>query len=358
MKILFFFVHPANYHLFKHTINRLKTKGYHVDIAIVTKDILEDLVIDAGWKYTNIFPEGRRSKKLPIIFASLINALKTVFRLLKYTAGKNYDLFITDDLLSIVGKIKGVPTLHFQDDDINAVPESAILLKCATKIVGPYCTKFGRYQKKVIAYNGNQELAYLHPNYFIPDYRIVESFNSDKMKYVILRLVSLTASHDRGKRGLSNKNCRKLIELLSQNAKIFITSERKLTSEFEKYRISIKPNDIAHALYFAEMFIGDSQTMTSEAAVLGTPALRLNDFVGKISYIEEEERYGLAFGFKTDDFDKLYEKVEELLQIENLKTEWQKLRQKMLSEKIDVTEFIIKLIACYPDRLKQLQSKH
>ena len=52
-----------------------------------------------------------------------------------------------------------------------------------------------------------------------------------------------------------------------------------------------------HALYFAEMFIGDSQTMTAEAAVLGTPALRLNNFVGKLGYLNELERkFNLTYG--------------------------------------------------------------
>ena len=43
------------------------------------------------------------------------------------------------------------------------------------------------------------------------------------------------------------------------------------------------------------MFIGDSQTMTSEAAVLGVPSLRCNSFAGRISYINEQEfKYGLT----------------------------------------------------------------
>ena len=66
---------------------------------------------------------------------------------------------------------------------------------------------------------------------------------------------------------------------------MYITSERELPEEFEKYRIKIKVNDIAHAIYFAELLIADSQTMSAEAAVLGTPYIRYNDFIGKISYL-------------------------------------------------------------------------
>ncbi len=57
------------------------------------------------------------------------------------------------------------------------------------------------------------------------------------------------------------------------------------------------PSDIYHALYYADLYIGDSQTIAAEKAVLGTPALRFNDFVGKIGYLEElEHKYGLTFG--------------------------------------------------------------
>jgi len=98
------------------------------------------------------------------------------------------------------------------------------------------------------------------------------------------------------------------------------------------------------------MLIGDSQTMTSEAAVLGTPAIRMNSFVGRISYLEEEEhRYGLTYGFKPDQFDQMVLKIEELLKMPNLKQEWQKRRQKMLSEKIDVTAFMVWFVENYPD---------
>ncbi len=56
MRILFYFVHPAKYHLFKHAIYALKAEGHIIDIAITTKDVLEDLVRTKGWEYTNIFP--------------------------------------------------------------------------------------------------------------------------------------------------------------------------------------------------------------------------------------------------------------------------------------------------------------
>jgi uncharacterized protein len=349
VKILFFIVHPAKYHLFRQTINRLKQSGSQIDIVIITKDVLEDLVISEGWEYTNIFPEGRRGGKSPSFLSTCVSAVKTVWRLLLYTRGKKYDLFITDDLLVLPGRLKNTPSLLFQDDDVSVVPESSWLMRLCTKIVSPACSDMGKFENKKIAYQGNHELAYLHPKYFTPDYETVKSFNPDEKNYSILRLVSLTATHDRGKSGIVNQQALKLISLLENYGNVFITSERPLPAELEKYRINIEPDKIAHALAFADLFIGDSQTMTSEAAVLGTPSLRFNDFVGKISYLEEEEhRFGLTYGFPTNDFDGLYAKAEDLLKRPDLKNEWLKKREDLLDSYIDVTDFFVDLIEHYP----------
>ena len=51
-RFLFYFVHPAKFHLFRSTINNLKNKGYDVDIIITGRDILEEYYI--GQQYSLI----------------------------------------------------------------------------------------------------------------------------------------------------------------------------------------------------------------------------------------------------------------------------------------------------------------
>ncbi|MCK7538002.1 MAG: hypothetical protein MZV63_47120 [Marinilabiliales bacterium] len=99
------------------------------------------------------------------------------------------------------------------------------------------------------------------------------------------------------------------------------------------------------------MFIGDSQTMTSEAAVLGVPALRCNTLADTISYLrEEEETYGLTYAYKPEEFDLLQDKIEELLRISDLRSEWNRRRAIMLGEKIDLTTFMVWLVDNYPKK--------
>lgn len=345
MKILFFIVHPSKYYLFRHIINNLISKGYDVEIVIVTKDVLEELIINEGWKYTNIFPKGRRSDNFRK-FMLYFNAFVTVWRLFKHTLFKKYDLFITDDLLVVIGKIKSVPTWIFVDDDIAAVPEIEPFLKLATNVLSPIPVDLDKYNKKKIEFNGYKELASLHPNIFIPDDKVIEKYNLNKFEpYFLVRLVALTASHDDGINGINDTRLNQLIELLSKYGRVVISSERPLKVEFEKYRLKMNPNDMPHILAFANMYIGDSQTMTSEATILGTPAIRFNDFVGRITVMDEKEhKYGLTYGFKSNQFDEMLLKIEELLKIPTLKEEWLQRRDKMIEGMVDLNKFVIERI--------------
>lgn len=341
-KILFFFVHPAKYHLYKLTIRKLKAKGYDVDICIVKKDVLENLILNEGWDYINILPNGRKGR-LPLI-STLFFAVKTIFKLNKIILKKRYNLFVTDDLLIVNGFFKKIPTFFFQDDDLRAVPESSLLLLFAKKIISPYCCDLGVFNKKKISYNGNHEWAYLSPQVFSPDFRKIQNYIDEK-KYFIIRLVSLTATHDRGKKGISNDKLKILVNLLEEKGQVFISSERKLSPTFEKYRISFPPQLIHNFIYFSNLLISDSQTMTSEAAMMGVPSIRFNDFVGKISYLERSEKeFDLTYGFNTNNFGGLLIKVRELLNVENLKEKWRKKRIKIENEFIDLNEFILKKI--------------
>jgi predicted glycosyltransferase len=351
MKFLFFFVHPSKYYLFRNTITRLKAEGHQVDVAIVSKDVLEELLIQGGIEFKNIFPEGRRISGLPILLGTAINFLRTIWRLLKLIRGRKYDLFITDDVLTIVGWLTGVPSLMFTDDDLSVVPETSLLLATTTKVIAPEVTDLGRFSGKKIPLRGFKEMAYLTAEYFSPSETVMLKFNPDRRPYAIIRLVSLTASHDAGREGLGDARLMRLIGLLERRMKVFITSERELPASVECYRLSLPVNEIAHALYFADLFVGDSQTMTSEAAILGTPAVRYNDFVGRIRSMEvKETKYGLTLGFKTSQFEEMIAAVESLLQQPDLKKEWQAKAQRLAQDCEDVNEAIyrsVKLLALH-----------
>ena len=205
MKYLFYFIHPAKFHSFKRTINYLKTRGHDVDVFINSKDILEELIKEEGWDYKNLFPKGRRIKGLHTYLNAAVNSFVTVYRLLKNIHGKRYDLFITDDLLTIVGRIRRTPSIFFTDDDISAVPESVLLISTTNYVLAPSVSNMGRYEFKKIGYEGYKSLAHLHPNTFIPQKNKIDISIDQSKPIFFIRTVLATSTHDVGKKGLTDK---------------------------------------------------------------------------------------------------------------------------------------------------------
>jgi len=62
--------------------------------------------------------------------------------------------------------------------------------------------------------------------------------------------------------------------------------------------------------------------------------------------IELEQKYGLIYSYN-DQYSAM-KKAIELIQKPNLKEEWKKKKEKMLKDKIDVTEFMVWFIENYP----------
>lgn len=355
MKLLIDIGHPAHVHLFRNLYFELMNKG---TIPIVT---VRDIPSAKQLLFLYNIPFIELGSKSDSIKGKLLNQVKYDLRLRKIVKENKVDLAIgTSITIAHVSKLTGVDSIVFDDDDDEVQP---LMTKFghpfADYVISPDALKGKRKKKDTLYYAGYHELAYLHPNRFTPDPEVIKEVGlSPDEKYFILRFNSFKAHHDIGVQGLSIENKRKLINMLSQYGKIFITTEREIDPEFEKYRITIPPHKIHSFIYYATMFLGDSQTMTSEAAVLGMPSIRSNSFVGRISYLEEEEhKYGLTYGFKPEDSERMLSKIKELLAKPDLKGEWQIKRQKMLADKIDVTAFMVWFVENYPESVRVMREK-
>ena len=115
-------------------------------------------------------------------------------------------------------------------------------------------------------------------------------------KFTICRFVSWEANHDYGHSGLSTKNKITAVKEFSKYGKVFITSENELPEELKQYQIKLPPEKIHHAISFASLLYGESSTMASEAAVLGTPAIFIDD-IGRGYTDEQESNYEIVYNF-------------------------------------------------------------
>lgn len=343
MKILIDIGHPAHVHFFKNAINLLQNKGHDIKVTARDKDNSLYLLNNFGIKHEIV---GRSRTK---VFDKIASAIECELNIYKAAQNFNPDILIGASgnfYIATIGWLLKKPSMVFEDSEVDKTI-NWFIEPFATKIFTPIGFTKDLDQKKHIRYNGYKELAYLHPDCFTPDDSIFHLLGMKPYeKYIILRLVAWKAMHDIGQKGLNKDMIKKFIDLSEKHGKVFISSESELPSDLKKYQIKIPPERIHDVLFYAQMLIGDSQTMTTEAGILGTPAIRSNSFVGTMSNFEElENKYDLIYSFK--DPNKALEKARELLGSNNLKEIWKKKRKRLLDDKINVTKFIIDYIENY-----------
>ncbi len=345
MNILFDIAHPAHVHLLRFTYFNLLSDGHKVIVTV--KNIPSAIELLKLYNIPYIYLGDKKDSLLLKALGQFLYNLRvwSIVRKHKISIGVGSSITVAH-----VSRLSKMMSIVLDDDDDAVEPLFA-------KYAHPYCNVIlspdcvTRKARQTIGYAGFHELAYLHPNKFVPDEKVLEIAGVRKgEKFFVLRFNAFKAHHDVGVQGLSIENKRRLIAMLERYGKVFITTERNIDEEFRKYQLKVSPEKIHSLIYYATMLIGDSQTMTSEAAVLVTPSIRSNTFVGRISYLEEEEhRYGLTFGFLPLQSDAMFDKIEKLLAMPNLKEEFLSRRQKLLADKIDVSAFFTWFIENYPE---------
>jgi len=329
-KILFDIGHPAHFHLFKNFIFYLKEKKFPFVITTRDKEINNILVAHYGLDYISLTKPGRNMWGM---FMELIKRDWSIYRL--HCKEKFTHAFGTSVSIAHLSVVSKLDSFNFCEDDDSVIPlQTKLTYPFTTKIINPDCIKYQKWHKKRILLPSYHELAYLHPNNFTPDLNILNKYGLTRGRYIIFRLSALKAHHDIGAKGITPE-LKEKISTIIQDYDIIESNETKTAGR-------IQPWDMHHVLAFAKMIICDSQTMAAEAMVLGIPSVRINTFVGKISYLEElENKYNLGFGFLPDKTSSIIEKITYLANNEDVDNLWQIKHQKMLSDKIDLNKWMI-----------------
>jgi uncharacterized protein len=353
MKILIGILHPAHVHTFRNIISTLERHGHETKIVVIEKDITTKLLDRYNLDYDIV---GKSRTKLHQKIFDFCNIERKCLRIIQK--------FKPDILLcrgfvgfALLSKLLKIPYIAFVDSDVTWM--TRVQLPLIDVIITPSHYRFKLEPKQHVRLDTYKELAYLHPNWFSPNPGVLREANirSDE-NIILLRFVAWEAYHDIGKRGFDIDSKRKLIKALERYGHIYISSELQLPEEFERYRIPIRVDQIHDFLYYAKLFVCDSQTMATEAAILGTPAIRCNTFVGENdmgNFIELEQEFGLIFNFS--DPDEAINKAVQLVQDNNIKEVWGAKRTRLLHEKIDLTAFMVWFIENYPSSRTIIQQQ-
>ena len=310
MNILLDINHPAHVHLLRNVYALFIEHGHKVIVAAKEIPSAMQLLGLYGIPYVNI------GKKDDSIGKKGIDQLAYDYRLFRIVQENHIDIGVGTSInLPHVSKLSRMKSIVLDDDDDEVEP---LFVKFGHPFADAILTPsaINRKSAKTVYVDAYHELAYLHPKRFTPDPSVL---------------------------------C---------DAKIR-EGERNIDDEFKSYQLTVSPEKIHSLIYYATMLIGDSQTMTSEAAVLGTPAVKCNSFAGRLTVPNElEQKYGLCYSFLPEQHEAFFAKIDELLFMPDLKGEWQARRQRMLGDKIDYAEFLAWFVENYPQSKKVAMQQH
>ena len=213
------------------------------------------------------------------------------------------------------GRLTRTPVLYDTDDGHVAGLLYYVAGPFASLIASPTATKKS-YGSKHRKYRGYKELFYLHPSRFTADPAIrAELGLKDGKRLFVLRLTAFTASHDVSERGMNRQQIDRILSRLEDLGTVVISSEQALPTDLAAMQVSTPPERFHHVLAAADLVVGDSQTVCSEAGVIGTPSLRYNTWAGRHPYqVELQERWGLTKAFALSEETAFFSELDRVLE--------------------------------------------
>jgi len=350
MRILIDIGHPAHVHLFKNFAWKMQEKGHIILFTCRDREFLLRLLQVYGFIYENF---GRHYKS---IGGKIQGLIKNELQMFNTAIQFKQDLFLSHGsaIAAFTSFLLQKPHISLEDT-FNMEQVRLYLPFTDVVLTGDYPhPSLGR---KEIKYPGYHELAYLHPNVFTPNENVLKELGVEKNeKYALIRFVAWNATHDIGHRGFSKEKKIKLVTELSRYIKVFISSEGELPEELKGFQIKIKPENMHNALYYAQLLVGESATMASECAMVGTPAIYINN--SHFGSLDSQAEYGLVHLFSEDELaqEHAIQKAIEIVSKPDIKNEYRERAQKMLENKIDVTSFMIWFVENYPESVKEVKS--
>ncbi|MFC7079111.1 DUF354 domain-containing protein [Halorussus caseinilyticus] len=337
MKYLFFTNTPAQVHQYRRAVAALRNRGHRALVLArdygCTEALLEyyDLPYELyGRCETAKFSLARELPK---------HAARIVWRTRQYDPDC---VFGRGAYAALAGTVARVPVV-LVDDSGNTDLDHAISVPLVDAVLTPHTFEKDLGEKHY-EFRGFKELAYLHPDEweFQTDVREELGVGAEE-DYAIVRLNAFGSHHDVGKAGFTPEKRRELVEALARDATVFVSDEggdmdldRVPAREFD-----LHPALLHDALAEASLLVADTQTMVTEAALLGTPAIRSNSFVGDddMGNFVELEREGLIYNLES--FDAVLDAATDILADDGADQRWRNLRDDYLADKVNLTEVVV-----------------
>ena len=355
MRYLFFTNTPAQVHQYRHAVTELRERGHDVLVLArdygCTKPLLD--YYDVPYELYGQVETAKSSlvRELPKHYARI------VWKTLRYDP--DY-VFGIGSFAALAGAVSRTPVVLVDDTALTRL-DHAISMPFVDLVVTPHT--FGRdLGEKHYEFRGFKECAYLHPDAYEPATDIREKLGvADDEPYAILRFNAFGSHHDVGQGGFTPAKRRRLVEALSEYGTVFVSDEggEMVVEETDAREFDLHPALLHDALAEADLLVADTQTMVTEAALLGTPAIRSNSFVGDgdMGNFVDLERAGLVHNLR--EFDAVLETATDLLEDPEATDRWQEKREDYLADKVNLTAVVLDVAENVesPDRVDDISPR-
>ncbi len=337
MRFIFELNHPKHYYQFKYVMRMLKDHGHDVLVLGRDKDVLLDVLKEEKVPF-EIF--GLHKKTMTGKVFGSFSILRNYWRIVK-----RYKPDVIVSKASYYGcrcaRRFGCKSVIFPDSEVVSLTNKYVV-PIASVVVTP--ETFGLdYGKKHVRIKGLFEDCYLAPSVFTPDPKVVEKYGLER-PYAVFRFVGWFANHDVNNSGFTLEEKKQLVNAVSPYMHVYLSSEKELPEELKRYQLPTPASMIHSVLSEADLYLGDSQTMATEAALLGTPAIRSNSFVGPndmTNFKVLENTYGLLRNIK--EYEEVLSVVTDFAKNKR-KEEWKAKRRSYYERVGDSNETIVDLL--------------
>jgi len=342
MNCLFFANTPKHVHLFRYTASELLAADHEVKFVArdygCTLDLLEffelpfDVIGTTDTKKFSVF------RHLPFHYKNFIPATRSF--------EPDY-VFGTGAYPAHAGGLSDATTVLVVDSEPTWI-NHAISKPFADVILTPHAFQKDLGDKQV-RFRGFEECAYLHPDVYEPVGDVYEEMGLEAdERYVILRFNAWGSSHDFSEGGFDESQRRRLVQTLNEYATVLISDESHAMDDsgLPAQLFDVHPALFHDALREAELLVADTQTAVTEAALLGTPAIRSNTWVGAddMGNFIELEANNLVYNMES--FDGVLGRSEQLLG-PDAKAEWERRSEEYISKLVNLSELFVDITTEY-----------
>jgi predicted glycosyltransferase len=299
----------------------------NADLLITARDYdsTYQILDNSNIKYLKIGSHG--GEKLENKLETYIDRLKLLLPIIKRFAPDYFVTFLSIEGTRIAYGLK-IPSIGMNDEPRN-IPVCKLIHPFIEKIITPKCIPKDLYiqlyadSEKIIRYNGLDEIAWISE--YIPNPEILEHFNVERGKYILIRTEPTHASY------LINKikpeetqittflphifkefpNHKFFLLVRSKEQEKYLSKGLKTLSKEKNIIITQYLPNLVDFCFYGGLVISGGGTIVRESSLLNVPSIEF--FPGKSA---PQEKFLIENGFPLEhirDMDKLSKRAIEIL---------------------------------------------